>query len=544
MKKTKRNLMFVLSLGLLACGLVGTANLYGAEPASADVAAKFEMASGASVRLAQTADDKSGIRWETTITSTYYDALNVGDKDVEVGVLVAPEKNIVADAELTVDTAEVDSIPCTKAISFDANGEFTYYSSIVYDSLTDEQALKAYAVELTARAYIKVGDTYTYVEEYDTTRSMRAVAYEALNHGYTQQQVGKYFGTVQENTGNSGYYSEMDVQASLTNIHGLANGTYSASVKAQPVSVVVNDSALTVTGDVKGLTAGENYKLNVFDASNNVYVQDFTYVTLAIDEATDLDYFYLGKRAATGSEWTKDDVFAGYYVLVKNINCKNYVFGQAKEEEGVTPANLTNPSGIGTANLKNVGLTGTFDGQGYSITNFTPNGAGLFAAINGGTLKNISISSPSSINSGGGFLCTMMRNATLQNVNLNAGTMIIYGTVGISKYILDSTLKNCVFQASSGAERNWGGLVAAISGSTFENCYAIYNYALSAGLSPKYDASNQNDGSATGVTWLDGIKRYNKVSEIQADAANNDYSSFDATYWDLTSGMPVWKAKN
>ena len=317
--------------------------------------------------------------------------------------------------------------------------------------------------------------------------------------------------------------------ATLTNA---THTTDALTVTANRVFGLTTSGASAVETSIVLYTDRKALKINV-----NAY-------TLIIDEATDLDYFYLGKRAATGSEWTKDDVFAGYYVLVKNINCKNYVFGQAKEEEGVTPANLTNPSGIGTANLKNVGLTGTFDGQGYSITNFTPNGAGLFAAINGGTLKNISISSPSSINSGGGFLCTMMRNATLQNVNLNAGTMIIYGTVGISKYILDSTLKNCVFQASSGAERNWGGLVAAISGSTFENCYAIYNYALSAGLSPKYDASNQNDGSATGVTWLDGIKRYNKVSEIQADAANNDYSSFDATYWDLTSGMPVWKKKS
>ena len=41
---------------------------------------------------------------------------------------------------------------------------------------------------------------------------------------------------------------------------------------------------------------------------------------------------------------------------------------------------------------------------------------------------------------------------------------------------------------------------------------------------------------------FDGIKRYATADDMIADkAANNNYDSFSATYWDTTIGMPVWK---
>ena len=129
---------------------------------------------------------------------------------------------------------------------------------------------------------------------------MRAVAYEASNNGYTQEQVGKYFGEEQESDIASGYYSAMDESATLTNVNNLADGTYKASVKAQPVAVTVSGSTMTVSGKLRELTAGGNYELNVFDKNNNVYVQDFTYVTLAIDEASDMNLFHHGGKGAGG----------------------------------------------------------------------------------------------------------------------------------------------------------------------------------------------------------------------------------------------------
>ena len=544
MNKKKRNLIIALSFSVLAFGVVGAANMNAVSIAKANEELKFEMTDGAAVRLARNEDDKSGIRWETTLNTAFYNSLNIGENPVELGVLVAPAKNIGKDEELTISTLEVDSIPCSSAINFNQDGEFTYYSSIVYDALTEAQQLKAYAIELAARAYIKIGDSYTYVNEYNTTRSMRAVAYEALNNGYTLEQVGKYFGDVEECDIMSGYYSEVDAAATLTNVNNLAKGTYSASVKAQPVSVVVNsDSTMTVSGELYGFTAGEKYELNVFDSKNNVYKQEFTYATLVIDEAIDLDYFYLGndRDASTFRAWTDADKFDGYYVLAKDINAQGYVFGATKEGEGETPKNLDKSGSAGTNNLQNMGLTGTFDGQGYSITNFAPNGAGLFAAINGGTVKNVSITNVAgaNFNTAGSYLATILRDATIENVYIDCVKASGWATYAFARFILGETkLTNCIINVNMGTSNpSWGAMVESINATvTFENCYVISKFALNGTKTPASDASNIE----TTDTKFKGVKRYNTAADMIADAENNNYDSFLAQYWDKTSGMPVW----
>ena len=77
----------------------------------------------------------------------------------------------------------------------------------------------------------------------------------------------------------------------------------------------------------------------------------------------------------------------------------------------------------------------------------------------------------------------------------------------------------------------------------WENVYVISNVALaytttvpSAGGSYCADASNQ-DATCTKFT---GVKRYNTQGDFAA-AQGNDYASFNSTYWDITSGVPVWK---
>ena len=519
MNKIRKNWIIALSCGILACGVIGATGLSGVglKVADANTEAKFEMESGAAVCITE---GKSGIRWTTTINELYYKSLPIGENPVEFGVLVAPRNKIGEGKDLEAGTDEVEVIPCTSFNGFNAKGEFTYYSSIVYDNLTEDECKLASAVELSARAYVKIGEEYSYVDEYEAcTRSMRAVAYEALLCGEQPiDKVGKYFGEQTISEIASGYYSEVDEFATLTNVNNLADGTYKASVNAQPVKVAVSGATLTVEGNLYGLTAGENYQLNVFgdgeQNKNKIFAQDFTYATLVIDQATDLDYFYLGNdrsaSATLNTAWTETDAFGGYYVLAKDIDAKEYKFGAAKEGEGETPSNLQNSSGIGPTNLQNMGLTGTFDGQGYSITNFTPNGAGLFAAINGGTLKNVSISGTGAYGGGGAFLSAMMRNATLQNVYVDAGALSMYGTNGLSKFVIDSTLENCVFKCTTATSgRTWGGLVFAIQDSTFTNCYAITNRPLSADAATVYDAANQKPADDTSATvWVEGIKRY------------------------------------
>ena len=309
---------------------------------------------------------------------------------------------------------------------------------------------------------------------------------------------------------------------------------------------------LTVSeGAVLGLTTNGTSaiatQIILITAEKSVKVNVDAY-TLVIDEAADLDYFYLGNDRQTTDKgvWTEADVFGGYYVLAKNIDCTGYVFGASKEGEGETPKNLGNPGGIGSKDLMDIGLTGTFDGKGYSITNFTPNGTGLFAAINGGTLKNVSISGTGTYSGGGAFLSAMMRNATLQNVYVDAGALTMYGTNGLSKFVIGSTLENCVFKCTTGASgRTWGGLVFEIKESTFTNCYAITNRPLSADAATVYDSANQKPADDTSATvWVEGIKRYASVADLEAAEATNTFASFNTTYWTVETGkLPVWKGR-
>ncbi len=267
-----------------------------------------------------------------------------------------------------------------------------------------------------------------------------------------------------------------------------------------------------------------------------------------IDEAKDLDMFYLGSdRNCTNAAFAEEDTFDGYYILANDIDCTGYIFGASKEAGGATPKNLQNPAGIGSTSMLNVGLTGVFDGRGYSITNFTPNGAGLFAAINGGTLKNVKISSPGSYAGGGAFLAAMIRGATLENVYVEAGSLTMYGTNGLSKFVIDSTLKNCVFKCTTTASgRTWGGTVYAIMDSTFVNCYALTNRPLSADAveskgGKTYDGYNQKPENDTSETiWVEGIKRYEDEAALAADTTN-DLTLFPGRYWEVVDGAPVWR---
>ena len=58
------------------------------------------------------------------------------------------------------------------------------------------------------------------------------------------------------------------------------------------------------------------------------------------------------------------------------------------------------------------------------------------------------------------------------------------------------------------------------------------------------DAINQKPADdASSTVLFDGIKRYATAADMIADKTNNNYDSFVETYWDCTSGMPVWKRK-
>ena len=337
--------------------------------------------------------------------------------------------------------------------------------------------------------------------------------------------VGNYDGEI--------LFSAYDGELPIVDIFGADVEIISAICEGEELSVNANkDGVLGLSTTKDGPTSKQ---ITVY-SDTQAWVLNLLVYSGIIDEPKDLEMFHLGgEREADYKGFSEEDTFSGYYILANDIDCADYLFGG---EEGV---NLKNPGSIGEKSMIGVGLTGVFDGQGYSITNLTPNGAGLLAAINGGTLKNISISGTGSYTKKGPFLCAMMRDATLQNVYVDAGSVNLWGSLGLSKFILNSTLENCVFKATiANKNSDWGGLVFKVDGSVFKDCYVISNKALSGDKTPIYDAINQKNDTIT-ATWVEGLKRYTSDAEMIADKANNDLTSFVTRYWDVQLGIPVWR---
>ena len=144
------------------------------------------------------------------------------------------------------------------------------------------------------------------------------------------------------------------------------------------------------------------------------------------------------------------------------------------------------PIGIGSGSTAPVAtaFTGTFDGQGHSITNFNAEGAGhigLFGDANGATIKNFSISGSLTV-TGGYFGGTVAcpASSTIENVHSalvisvpNSGIHHVGGVVGSARG--DNTISGCSFSGSltvgTGSTDNFAGVVAYLTANdVVENC--------------------------------------------------------------------------
>ena len=418
-KKIRLSLFGFLVSGFVAVSAIGGLSL--AKTAYADDVAtvgKFVMKDGGSVRMAQDESDKTGIRWSAIIDQDFYNSLNVGEQAVEFGAVVTPARNLSEGELLTVDSKQAMTVSCSATEpKFNSEGEFIYSASIVYDDLEEAQKQAAYALELVARAYVKVGETYNYVESYSTTRSMRAIALAAVQSGaYAEDKLNVYYGkkAVNEISENTGYYGNVDASSVFENKHNIS-GEIQAYIGAKPVNATITNDGIVVS-NAGDLEEQKSYTLNVFDANGNVYSQPFVAATKVIRNAEDLAYFELkditkvqGKSIASSTQ------FDGYYVVANDIDATDYKHQVVKTDaeryklnfkvgsEGQIP---TKESGeyqktVDTGLYKTDevrsytdrairgGLEGTFDGTGHTIANLTVIDQGLFGLVTSGTVKNV-----------------------------------------------------------------------------------------------------------------------------------------------------------
>jgi hypothetical protein len=299
-------------------------------------------------------------------------------------------------------------------------------------------------------------------------------------------------------------------------------------------------------------TAAVSTQIALDTADKTVLVNVNAY-TLVIDEAEDMNLFHHGDKGNNGGKFdgtqftAEEDGFAGYYILVKDIDMNGSLFNSKKSYwRGMLAESKALPAGVG--------LTGTFDGNGHRLYNFSPVycGGGLFLAVNGGTVKNLSLTKDKagSINDLP-YFAAILYGATIENVYIDVNSDLSISGNGRATAVLireakDTTFKNCIFTDDTSSE-TYLGMIRYTSGSTnFENCYYISNAKVTQlwkdGGWKAHDGINYKE---TEPYTIEGICRYATVADLEKAEKDNTFASFTKSgCWTVTTGkMPVWNTK-
>ncbi len=435
---------------------VSAATIFGDSGATIAKADGFYTHDGASVS-SQLSDGSYGIRWKATVEKDFHQALiaTYGDTaTINYGTLIGPTT-----AEMTIENADLAGGLWTTQPDFTGVDSYSYTATMRYKGLTEEEEKQAFALELEARMYVEVkveGQTpvYYYAEQGDVERSMRGVSIAAkmkgesvdvdhyiggnvaildteLSMGDTFVQVNEYYGT-NSSLGVS-YYSD-------SKLTGLSASTsydaYIGAVKTYSFSTDDSGSAhiypskLPKAINGEAIVEGEAYDMALVDRQGNILKQPFRAVTKIISNATQFaETFKITEATVTDGVISGGTTSGGYYVLDRDIT-----WGSTYD---VDPDNVIGQADIHKVH-NNIGLTGTFDGNGHVISGVKVYGGGLFGMICGGTVKNVAIKYADS-------------NAILhQNdaVNGQKDGVFQYGKAGLAYELSGAKLTNVYMEAT------------------------------------------------------------------------------------------------
>ena len=240
------------------------------------------------------------------------------------------------------------------------------------------------------------------------------------------------------------------------------------------------------------------YKVNVWVATN------------AIRTAEDLSVFSV-------PDATKN--LAGTYVLANDIDATNYVHCM----------------NIGWSSKAN-GLTGTFDGRGYTIDGITIRQGGLFGVISGGKVLNVSFTNVkfSAADDKGGVtgnhlyvLATLVwYGVTIDNVFVEIDawaetakktTAVLFHSVKKATPSISNVM--IITPAATGSETTIAPVVCSAANAKFSNVYVI---------------------SPISGTAIAGVTQYSDVATFKTNVTTSALTGFNE-YWDLTGDYPIFK---
>ena len=274
-------------------------------------------------------------------------------------------------------------------------------------------------------------------------------------------------------------------------------------------------------GDALQLPIGQTTEVTLYNERVG-YTMNITAYTMILDELQDFTRIYAGE---------KKTIVQGAYMLAKDIIEPDTVLSMPN---GMVPNDFA----------------GTFDGKGhvisFTLVHGTTHAFGIFGeTFHGATIKNLAMNNVKQTGTSGknpaGVICAQGSKVSgtpeyrLENLFIDVGFieegsnfLAVMGNVmwsGILKNVIvhvDGEVPKG-FESSSFAR---GSLISST------NSYLISD-------SPLYEIDVEDSKKPDQTKWVK-IAQYATYEEMEADG--NDYSSFSAEFWDISSGIPVWKA--
>lgn len=252
----------------------------------------------------------------------------------------------------------------------------------------------------------------------------------------------------------------------------------------------------------------------------------------------------------------------GYFELMNDIDMEGYDF---KADNQIT-LNAYGMDLWGTVSSNTNYFQGTFEGNGYTISNFKSTGgithsAGFFGAIyNDSIIRNVAFTGVTAAECGRVLATGLGNNVTIENVYIQIDGAVTGKPVGAlgTQTGAGLTLNNIVIDIPvTAAYENedyprgtlLGGNGGDWKGASITNTY-VYgaHFPIIVGFNAQGIGYAANDpenawektlsGNAS-VVHFDGVKRYDGKGAMSAEA-ELDLSSFDNAYWGVRDGVPVW----
>lgn len=472
MSKAKKKTTIALLAAATCCvamvGVLTNSNVKTAiaKADAVEAAGNFQTLDGASIRISN--NTPSGIRWKVSVSSAFQEYVaSLGAYTFWTAVDTAPI------TESSYDDADVVRIECTADEVFE-KGVWTYTAAIDYTQVANELKAKgyednqieeyleiAYGKTLYARAYVEIENTsvpYIFSETGDVARSIKGVATNCLVENRaevtetTKSTFEKYAGVSLTNVQTEeqktmkipnlyGEYTmvtkdegttwtkEFVGEGSATTYNKLPADTYTVYTGAKLLGTVTLATEDNATSAISGLgtgnhEVGNDYYVDFVGTKGVAYRTPFRYATGVIDEADDMRLLEMTDTA------TEID---GYYIMKNSLTS---MVRTMKFDSGKTYWSYSG------------GFRGTFEGNGYGWKNITLKSGSIFPIVNGGEIKNFSVTGTHN----GGWNTNMLvvnglhGQSKMSNVNVNLTASGQYNSkIGIVWSMEDTAvIENCV----------------------------------------------------------------------------------------------------